>query len=62
MKREYIAPQIKVIKVEYENVMAPGLGISSHPSNSSGDAKGGYLDEEDEEDEINPNLWGEPLF
>ena len=43
-----------------DNIAQFIITSKSVPENS-GDAKGGYFDEEDEE-ETNPNPWDEPLF
>ena len=43
-----------------DNIAQFVITSKSVPENS-GDAKGGYFDDEDEE-ETNPNPWDEPLF
>ena len=61
-KVKYIAPTIQIIPVETEGLLETiSLKIGQGDAQGSGDAKGGYFDDEVEE-ETNPNPWDEPLF
>jgi len=63
MKEKYTAPHIEIIVPHESFELMAGLSIpvSNSDAGDGGDAKGGYFDDEDEE-ETNPNPWDEPLF
>ena len=61
MKQQYITPDTKIIRLLTNDNLAQFVITSKSVPESSGDAKPGYFDDEDEE-ETNPNPWDEPLF
>ncbi len=61
MKQQYITPNVKIIRLITDDNIAQFVITSKSVPENSGDAKGGYFDDEDEE-ETNPNPWDEPLF
>ena len=61
MKQQYITPNAKIIRLITDDNIAQFVITSKSVPENSGDAKGGYFDDEDEE-ETNPNPWDEPLI
>ena len=60
-KEFYIAPASHVVRLAVNGNITEQFPVNSQHTISEGDAKGGYFDDEDEE-ETNPNPWDEPLF
>ena len=61
MKQQYITPNVKIIRLITDDNIAQFVITSKSVSENSGDAKGRFFDDENEE-ETNPNPWDEPLF
>ena len=61
MKQKYITPSTEVIRLITDDNIAQFIVSSRTIGEDSGESKGGYFDDEDEE-ETNPNPWNEPLF
>lgn len=63
-KETYIMPCIHILPMQTECLLETiSLPVGPGPSPGGGDAKGSWIDEEEDDDEeLNPNAWGEPLF
>ena len=61
-KELYIAPASHVVRLAINGNITEQFPVNSQHTISEGDAKGGYFDDEENEEETNPNPWDEPLF
>ena len=62
MKQKYITPSTEIIRLLTDDNIAQFIVSSRTIGEDSGESKGGYFDDEEDEEETNPNPWDEPLF
>ena len=62
-KFPYTVPRIQIVPLATAEKIATDFIITSKKvGENEGLSKGGYFDDEEDEEETNPNPWDEPLF